>query len=88
VANAVLAREDALHNSDDGMMFVWVLRCDNSILVDGDDIGEYVAGILFANGLRIRQGEKERLAYAKRSQAIGIGKAYMFGHWYSFRPTL
>ena len=32
-------------------------------------------------------GEKERLAYAERGHAVGIGKAYMFGHWCSLRPT-
>ena len=54
VAHAVLAREDALNNSDDGMMFVGALRCGNSIFVGGGDIGEYVAGVLFAEDSGIR----------------------------------
>ena len=62
MAHGVLAREDALDNGDDRMMFVRALRCGNSILVGGGDIDEYVAGVLFAYDLGIRQSEQERLA--------------------------
>ena len=53
VAHAVLAHEDALHDRDDGMMFAGALRCGNSILVGGGDIGEQVAGVLFADDSRL-----------------------------------
>ena len=67
LADAILSREDALHNRTDGVMPVWCWRCRGGFVVRCGDVREQVVGVPFGDDLQVGQGEKEGFANAKSS---------------------